>query len=418
MFKKQVEAFELKSGEKIEFEYGMPGNVIQVVLNKVDVDEENEQVHVMFIIGKDINQTSFGYGDNITVVCDEEIKKKGIQSLAVKTNETPGVIAFNYEEIKETLSSNMETYKSLQVTDDNLQDRKKDKATLNQLKKDLDERRKAVKKTFMAPCTEFESKVKNLIQIIDEPVQLLDSQIKTFDEKKKEQKKEKIIALFNENVTGDNAKYIPFEKVFDPKWLGQAVSLKKIKESIKNTFDSVNLAIATIKETESDYIENGLKVYSQSLDLSAAIMEITRLNKIQQDALEREKKRSEAEEQRKLEEAKKQAALEERKRILEEQAAKEAEERAKEAAQKEKVKEAATNKIVEEIKKEQSVQQENMSTTEEPLPFETEEEPFEIEEFTPFETIDDVTIKVFANSDNQEEVFNFLKSKGIKWEVM
>ena len=54
----------------------------------------------------------------------------------------------------------------------------------------------------MAPYDEFDSKVKNLLSIIDEPIALIDSRVKEFEAKRIEEKKLHIKELYEE-VIGD-----------------------------------------------------------------------------------------------------------------------------------------------------------------------------------------------------------------------
>ena len=53
-----------------------------------------------------------------------------MEELKIVVNQELGVISTNFEEIKKSLSTRMEVYKSLEVTEENKTERKKDIATL------------------------------------------------------------------------------------------------------------------------------------------------------------------------------------------------------------------------------------------------------------------------------------------------
>ena len=94
-------------------------------------------------------------------------------------------IEWNYEALKTELLSKLEDYKHLQYTAEQITMAKADRANLNNLKKALSDERIRRKKEFLEPFETFEKQVKELCNLIDEPVQLIDTQIKEVEEKEK-----------------------------------------------------------------------------------------------------------------------------------------------------------------------------------------------------------------------------------------
>lgn len=88
--------------------------------------------------------------------------------------------SFNFEELKQEITARTQDYKNVVVTEDAIKDFKGDRAKLNKLKA-LDDARKDVKKKYNEPYLEFEKKVKELIAIVDEPIAVIDSQLKEFE---------------------------------------------------------------------------------------------------------------------------------------------------------------------------------------------------------------------------------------------
>ena len=57
-------------------------------------------------------------------------------------------------------------------------ERKKDVATLRKIAKSVNEKKVEAKNEFMRPYTVFENNVKELIEIINEPISIIDNQVK------------------------------------------------------------------------------------------------------------------------------------------------------------------------------------------------------------------------------------------------
>lgn len=143
----------------------------------------------------------------------------------------PSELAFNFEEIESYLVEKTERYRNLLVQEDDLAGAKKDRANLRKLATALDEQKKAVKKVFMKPYTEFEEKVKKLIALCDEPAKNIDEQIKAYEAAAKAAKRAELSVYFNEKIA-NASEYVSFDDVFDPKWLNATVALDAAKSQI------------------------------------------------------------------------------------------------------------------------------------------------------------------------------------------
>ena len=94
----------------------------------------------------------------------------------------------NLEQLKKELVPKLEKYNNLVVTEDSIKAAKDDKAALNKLKKAIEEQRISIKKQYLEPYNLLESQCKEVVKLIDEPIQAIDKQIKAFDEIEKKQK--------------------------------------------------------------------------------------------------------------------------------------------------------------------------------------------------------------------------------------
>ncbi|MCI8561996.1 MAG: DUF1351 domain-containing protein [Lachnospiraceae bacterium] len=228
------------------------------------------------------------------------------------------VIKWNKEELEAAVRQKIAAYENVVYTEDNIKQAKTDRAELNKLVKAIDERRKAVKKIINEPYEKFEDELKQITALINEPVKLIDKQVKAFEEQQKEEKKKQIEAAYQE-VIGDLADVLPFERVFDTRYLNQTFKLLQAQQEIKSKVQTVRTDLEMIDSLESKYKLNAKDVYIKTLDLSKALAENKRLSDLEEklEAEKRRKAEEEAERKRKAEERRK--AAEEKARLAEEQ---------------------------------------------------------------------------------------------------
>lgn len=191
-------------------------------------------------------------------------------------------VEFNFDELKQELTANLEKFNNVIYSDDSIQDAKKDRANLNKFKDVIEAERKRIKKLCLKPYEEFELKVKELTGLIDKPILAIDTQVKTYEQKKKDDKLNEIKVFYIDNI-GDLLDLLPFEKVFNEKMLNSSVSLKSVFDEITQKIDKVNFDLKTIKDLKSEYELTLIDTYLKTLDISEALREKTRLEKRKQD---------------------------------------------------------------------------------------------------------------------------------------
>ncbi len=229
------------------------------------------------------------------------------------------VIKWNKEELEAAVRHKIAAYQNVVYTEDNMKQAKADRAELNKLTKAIEERRKMVKKIINEPYEVFEAELKEILALIQEPVGIIDRQVKAFEDQQKEEKKKNIRSAYDE-VIGDLGQVLPFEKVFDSRYLNQTYKLTTAQSDIKEKVEKVRTDLETIDSLESKYKLNAKDVYIKTLDLSKALAENKRLSDLE-EKLEAEKRRKAEEE------AERKRLAEERKKAEEEKAKAEEEKR-------------------------------------------------------------------------------------------
>lgn len=217
----------------------------------------------------------------------------------VTVKQQTGVIDCDFESAKARLQNRLEEYKGAVFTEDSKDAAKKEVASLRKEKKDFADRVKEVKNAYMKPYLEFEQKAKELVSMYDEPINLIDRQVKEFEEKRKEEKRERIFAIYEENI-GASAYYISLERIYNPKWENATTKEKDIAKEIAELAASVQAAVETIEGMQSDSVQKALEVYKKNLSLPEAMTYINNYERQKQEILIREQERRRREEEERI----------------------------------------------------------------------------------------------------------------------
>lgn len=184
----------------------------------------------------------------------------------------PTAIVFNFEELKSELTKKIQPYKSSVVSESDIKGAKSDKAALNKLKKALNDKRVEVKKEYMVPLETFESQVKELVQIVEEGVTNIDTQVKEYERIETEKKRDCIQKLYN-NEFADLTELIPLDKVIPEKWSNKGCKLTDIEKEFKDKAFKIKNDIQVIRAMKLDCEDMVLDAYVRTLDMSTALQE-------------------------------------------------------------------------------------------------------------------------------------------------
>lgn len=219
--------------------------------------------------------------------------------LKIKEITFPEVIEFNFDELKQEIESRVSMYTNLVYTDEQIKDAKSDRANLNKFVNALSDERIKMKKQCLKPYEGFEAKVNELSKIVQEPIRLIDKQVKEYEERQKKAKLEKIKEYYA-GIKNPDLQWLKLSAIYNEKWLNASVSMKSIQEEIHSRLEQVGNDIKTLSELPEFGFE-ATEVYKTTLDINKALNEGRRLSEIQ-----RRKAEHEAEQERLKAEAKRQ----------------------------------------------------------------------------------------------------------------
>ncbi len=185
-------------------------------------------------------------------------------------------IDWNFEELKTQITQASQDYENLVYTDDSIKKAKDDRAKLNKFVNALNGKRTEIRKQLLKPDEQFGREVKELTGIIQKAIDNIDSQVKGYEKRQRDEKTEKIREFYEENIH-DLAEYLPFDRVFRPEYANASTTMKSVKEAILGQIQSVAEGLAILNEVDSKYAGDMKKVFLRSYDIGAAMAERNRL---------------------------------------------------------------------------------------------------------------------------------------------
>lgn len=205
--------------------------------------------------------------------------------LKIKACTFPEAIEFNFEELKQEITDRVKVYRELVYTEEQTDQAKTDLAQLRKFVKALSDGRIKVKKQCLKPYEGFEAKVNELAKIVQEPIVLIDSQVKEYEEKQKSEKLHQIQELFD---TIGFQSFVTLDKIFDDKWLNASVSMKKIEEDMRKELYRIGNEVHTISQLPEFSFE-ALAEYKSTLDINKAIYAGARMAEVAKAKAEAER---------------------------------------------------------------------------------------------------------------------------------
>ncbi len=184
-------------------------------------------------------------------------------------------IEWNFDALKTWLEDGLASYKGRVYDDSQINEAKKDAANLRKLKEAIDGKRKELKRDYLEPYEAFASQAKLLTDMIDKQIEEISGQVKAYDTRWKEEKRQRIEAEIYGPMIGDLAGLVPYDRLHEAKWLNRTASDSQISEALGTKIDRINSGLFAINnmELEPD-LEAAVKAaFMRHFDLSEAMAE-------------------------------------------------------------------------------------------------------------------------------------------------
>ncbi len=203
---------------------------------------------------------------------------------------TVGKVEDNILEAKEYALELKDYYSKLVFTEVQKDEAAKERANINKAVKKIADYRKNIVAEFKKPIEVFEATAKETEKILKETSDFVDLQVKNFENKEKEIRKENAKKIYENNIE-ELKELVPFERIFNDKWLNKG-SWKEdntstiIENEISEIREKVRNGLKAIEELHSEFELELKNTFLQDFDLTKAIFKNNQLQE-QKKALEK-----------------------------------------------------------------------------------------------------------------------------------
>ena len=197
-------------------------------------------------------------------------------------------IKWNYDEVKAWIENGLTRYKGVVYDETQIAMAKKDRAQLNKLVQAIETKRREMKQTYLQPYQDFEKQANELIAMVKETAGEIDTQVKAYDERRKQEKLARIKAEIYAPMIDNLADLVPYEKLHDPRWLNVTCAINTIGTEMAGKIESIAAGLDAIDRLALDdaLMEQTKAAFLNDFDLAAAIKQTERILE-QRAALER-----------------------------------------------------------------------------------------------------------------------------------
>lgn len=196
----------------------------------------------------------------------------------VVIKQVPSVINWNYDVIKNTLSSFLEKYEGYLVTEESLTEDKKVRAELNKISKNIDEFRKTVKKEVSKPIDIFEDQCKELSGMVIDVSTKIDKTVKEFEDEKREQRRKSAMFVIEELTLSSG---LPKEYTDRIEFKDSFTNLTSTRKAV---MEDVAFQIGILKKEYEQFLENSktisIAVEEANKNISTKLFEDDYLNQL------------------------------------------------------------------------------------------------------------------------------------------
>lgn len=198
-----------------------------------------------------------------------------VEERSLDVTYTPSVIQANFDALEERVRAVVADYEGAVydlASADAVREAKHDRSYLNGLKKEIEERRKAVKREYSKPLDAFEKRCKQITAIIDEAAGNIKAQLDRAEEERRARAYAKLQEHYEE-FAELLAPVVPYERLHEPQWLNKTFGEVKAYEALEAKVSKLAGDWEMLKsqfEGEPFYAEAERELFT-TLDLGAAL---------------------------------------------------------------------------------------------------------------------------------------------------
>lgn len=187
----------------------------------------------------------------------------------------PASIDANFDDLEERVRKMVADYEGAvydMSKDENVAAAKRDRAYLNGIVKQIDERRKAVKREYTKPLAAFEDRCKRIAGIAGGAADAIKAQLDEAEERRRDAAYA-ILKGYYEEVADLLAPVVPYERVHDEKWLNKSFGEVRAKRAVDERVGRLASDWESLKARRGGmrHYEEAERELFRTLDLGAAL---------------------------------------------------------------------------------------------------------------------------------------------------
>ncbi len=208
----------------------------------------------------------------------------------------------NAEEVKNAVTLAVQSFKEMEVSEDNEKEGKNARARLNKARKSIEDKRLEVCREFDKPKEIFNAKCKEIVKVIDDAIKSIDDQLSAIEVSRIAQKKAQIegiiLAQVNDAFVYQNSLKEVFEQcggvTYDVRWENRTFRDSEITKAIQDQIDKFKQDFDTIGtfKTDNELYNAMLMTYKRTRSISDAIKVKTDLEETRRVALAAQQERA------------------------------------------------------------------------------------------------------------------------------
>lgn len=206
-----------------------------------------------------------------TVELQAEVIEQESESLSIACS--AGSINANFDALEARVDGILADYDGWEPSADSTDDVRQcklQKKYLNALAKDIDDRRKSVKREYLMPLDAFESRANGIRDKIKAVSARLDDVVKTAEQAEKDAKEQELREHY-EAYAGLLVPVVPYERLHDPKWLNKTTKIQKAMDELESKVDRIAKDWDSLKNLDIEHHAEAEAHFFKTLDLGAAI---------------------------------------------------------------------------------------------------------------------------------------------------
>lgn len=192
----------------------------------------------------------------------------------------------NIKKVQEYAIELSEYYKGITFTEEQIKQAKDEKANINKFKDKVSTFRKEITKQWNEPLKTFTETAKTTETMLEDTYDLINNQIKVYEDKQKQEKEEEVRRYFDELCEKEGITFVKYEQSGINVTL--SASMKSLKAQAKDFLDKIAQDIQLIETQENKH--EIMVEYEVSLNVSEAIMKVNeRIERLKQKQVEEKK---------------------------------------------------------------------------------------------------------------------------------